>query len=318
MDASALLTVPTLDPSRILRMVAGLRPYRRGGIRLAIEPTDGKVLVHNYGHGGSGITLSWGSAEEAADLVAQLAPTAKVLLERGYRVRVLARDFPPKTTSNIAAAEWFPMSVDVGVGEEDRARFRRMLRRSWDRFEALAADPGYGVTPRPSYEVDGGAAWPAGLPLDALPVRRAVERLPFPGPPRRGHVTTTFLIETPVYLPALLREVLVAGGRLEARTFRGREELKALDEPILVDCLGLGARDLFSDPALVPVRGQLVHLQPEPLPWLLTHADGYVFPRRDAIVLGGTFEEGVDDPTPDPAIGLEILRRHRRFFGLDP
>src|SRR5690242_16083984 len=56
------------DPSRLIRSVAGLRPYRREGFVVRAEALGEKRLVHNYGHGGGGITLSWGSSKLAADL----------------------------------------------------------------------------------------------------------------------------------------------------------------------------------------------------------------------------------------------------------
>ena len=51
-----------VDQSRVVRTVAGLRPYRRSGFVVRAEPLGEKRLVHNYGHGGAGITLSWVSA----------------------------------------------------------------------------------------------------------------------------------------------------------------------------------------------------------------------------------------------------------------
>jgi len=64
------------DPSRLIRSVAGLRPYRRPGFVVRAEALGEKRLVHNYGHGGGGITLSWGSSKLATDrsplLVAEL------------------------------------------------------------------------------------------------------------------------------------------------------------------------------------------------------------------------------------------------------
>src|SRR5207247_7513450 len=51
---------------RIREVKVGLRPFRRSGVRLE---ADGRV-IHNYGHGGSGFTVSWGCAEEVATLCA--------------------------------------------------------------------------------------------------------------------------------------------------------------------------------------------------------------------------------------------------------
>ena len=56
---------------RIIREVVGLRPYRAEGFVVEAERIGPKFLVHNYGHGGAGITLSWGTASLAVDLVRQ-------------------------------------------------------------------------------------------------------------------------------------------------------------------------------------------------------------------------------------------------------
>lgn len=61
--------LPDIGPDDVLRSYAGVRPYREGGIRIEREALRDKVIVHHYGHGGAGITLSWGTAEYAADLV---------------------------------------------------------------------------------------------------------------------------------------------------------------------------------------------------------------------------------------------------------
>ncbi|WP_445284581.1 FAD-dependent oxidoreductase [Streptomyces sp. DSM 118148] len=69
MDLSAIdVTVPEIRADRITRAVGGLRPIREGGVRLEAEEIHGKTVVHNYGHGGAGVTLSWGAAHEAVGL----------------------------------------------------------------------------------------------------------------------------------------------------------------------------------------------------------------------------------------------------------
>src|SRR5690242_20800167 len=57
-----------VDESRVIRTMAGLRPYRRTGFVVRAEQLGEKRLVHNYGHGGGGITLSWGSSKLATEL----------------------------------------------------------------------------------------------------------------------------------------------------------------------------------------------------------------------------------------------------------
>ena len=114
-----------VSPDRVIRTVAGLRPYRPSGFVVRVDKLDGKVLVHNYGHGGAGVSLSWGTAELAVDLATASGAsryavlgcgavglaTARLLQRRGHDVVIYARDLPPNTTSNIAGAEWGVFSV---------------------------------------------------------------------------------------------------------------------------------------------------------------------------------------------------------------
>ena len=67
--ARCVALVPELAGARIRGERIALRPVRRGGPRVAAEPTpDGHRLIHAYGHGGAGMTLSWGCADEVTDL----------------------------------------------------------------------------------------------------------------------------------------------------------------------------------------------------------------------------------------------------------
>jgi hypothetical protein len=68
---------------------------------------------------------------------------------------------------------------------------------------------------------------------------------------------STMLIEPSIYLAALLRDFFIAGGRVVVKEFRSREEIMRLPEPVVFNCTGLGARALFDDQKLSPVRGQL-------------------------------------------------------------
>ena len=61
--------VPTLSVEQVTKSYAGLRPYREGGIRIEAVSLGDRKLIHNYGHGGSGVTLSWGSARRAVALI---------------------------------------------------------------------------------------------------------------------------------------------------------------------------------------------------------------------------------------------------------
>src|SRR5688572_11768732 len=105
-----------VSADRVIRTVAGLRPYRASGFVVRREALGDKALVHNYGHGGAGITLSWGTSKLATDLglpghqgpVAVIGSgvmglsTARLVQEAGFPVTLYAAALPPDTTSNIA------------------------------------------------------------------------------------------------------------------------------------------------------------------------------------------------------------------------
>jgi len=324
----ALLPSPDLSDALVIGAVAGLRPYRRGGVRLELDALpDGRPLVHDYGHGGAGITLAWGCAEVVRDLLRPvLAPPAEVAVlgagiagmtaawvlgEAGYRPTLYAASFSPATTSDIAGGQWAPSLVDLDSSLERRWLFDRILRGSFARY--LAHGARYGVVHRDNYATPGHGGGLARIPAGLLPPPERLERLPFLGPARPGLRFRTLLIEPPIYLPRLLSDLEGAGVRRVRRRFERLDELALLPERAVVNSLGLGARDLFGDPALLPVRGQLVHLAPQALPYLLSH-EGYLFPRRDALVLGGTVEWNVGENAVEAGAAARILERPRAFF----
>lgn len=324
-----LLPSPDFSPARVRGFAAGIRPYRRGAIRIELDELAGRPLVHDYGHGGAGITLARGSAHEVLELLSarRRAPAsvavlgagingltaATVLAEAGYEVSVYADRFTPHTTSDVAGGQFAPSLVATGRDDRERALFQRLVRRSWIEYSQLV-ERGFGVLRRPNYTVGSAGGGLRRLPQDLAPPVQRLERLPFAGSERSGSVYQTFLIEPPRHLARLQADLVARGVPLVERRFGRRAELEQLPGDALVNCLGLGAGALFDDEALVPIRGQLVHLEPQELPYLLSHR-GYLFPRSDVVVLGGSAERGVTDVRPDRARCEGILRLHAEFFG---
>ncbi|HSR00750.1 MAG TPA: FAD-dependent oxidoreductase, partial [Sphingomicrobium sp.] len=125
----------------------------------------------------------------------------------------------------------------------------------------------------------------------------------------------TMYVETGRYLRQMIRDVQVAGGKIEVRRFTQPADIAALPETLVFNCTGLGSRDLFGDAGLHPVRGQLAILEPQPeIRYAITGGPGYMFPRADGILLGGTFEVDQWDAAPDPAEIQRIIAAHKRFF----
>lgn len=317
-----------VDASRVIRTMAGLRPYRASGFVVRAEQLGDKRLVHNYGHGGGGVTLSWGSAKLATELglpghsgpVAVLGSgvmglsTARLVQEAGLPVTIYAAALPPDTTSNIAGGQFHPYAVfrEDSVTPEFKAQFTRALDYSWRRFQIMVGDD-YGIRWLPTYVEDD--APEAQLLPDFPPVNRRLSKGEHPFPLDAVVRYDTLYIETGRYLRQTLRDVQIAGGKVEVRKFATPGELAALPESLIFNCTGLGSRELFGDADLRPARGQLAILEPQPeVRYAFTGSPGYMFPRADGIVLGGTFELDQWDTTPDPEAIARILRSHKRFF----
>jgi len=347
-DAQRHFAPVKVSRDRVIREVVGLRPYRAEGFVVAAQRAGNKFLIHNYGHGGGGMTLSWGTASLAMDLAREALISVPLsrqrvdrssnrlfavlgcgvsglstarLLQRNFNggVTIYAKDLPPNTTSNISGAHWSPTTVfnpdSISTGFTEQ--FRRACRISNRAFQLLVGND-YGVRwletfmfyrnePDPSDELPGGNDL-----YPAIEIHRDAEHyfgFPF------VKQFSTMLIEPSIYLSALLRDFYIAGGRVIVKDFQSREEIMRLPEPFVFNCTGLGARALFNDQKLGPVRGQLEVLIPQPEVDYCYLSRGYMFPRRDGIILGGTFDH--DDwslePRSDQAKGIldthaEIMR----------
>ena len=322
-DARAIAPVK-VSRDRVIREVVGLRPFRAEGFVVAVERAGNKQIIHNYGHGGAGITLSWGTASLAMDLVslpgasttgslrqqsaAATTPrfavlgcgvngltTARMLQRRfGAAVTIYAKALPPDTTSNIAGGFWSPTSAfePEAVSSKFTEQFRLACRISNRAFQLLAGTE-YGVRWIDTFELIQNEA---NLTRELVGGNDLYPNQQVHRDPDRyfGYKFvrqySTMLIEPSIYLSALLRDFYIAGGRVVVKDFRHREEIMRLPERVIFNCTGLGARALFNDQKLEPVRGQLEVLLPQPEIDYCYLSSGYMFPRRDGIILGGTFD----------------------------
>jgi D-amino-acid oxidase len=113
----------------------------------------------------------------------------------------------------------------------------------------------------------------------------------------------------------MLDEFRINGGRIVVREIPDRAALQALPEKLVFNCTGLGAKTLFDDDELTPVKGQLTILLPQPeVQYAMIGGDLYMFPRSDGIVLGGTHEEGVWSLEPDFEAKARVLAGHKAVF----
>ena len=314
--------------NRLIRTAVGLRPYRASGFVVRAEPLGEKRLVHNYGHGGAGITLSWGSSRLAAALglqghegpVAVIGAgvmglsTARLVQEAGFPLTLYAAALPPETTSNVAGGQFHPFGHfrEEAVTPEWREQFRSAADYSWRRFQIMVGDD-YGVRWLPTYVEASGPEWP--LSDTFPPVNRIVPAAEHPFAMESIVRYDTLYVETGRYLRQMMRDVLEAGGRFEVRSFAAPADIVRLKERLVFNCTGLGARALFGDEDLRPARGQLAILLPQPeVRYAFTGSAGYMFPRPDGIILGGTFQLDNWSLDPDPRTTARILASHKALF----
>jgi len=317
-----------VDASRIIRNVVGLRPYRASGFVVREERVGETRVVHNYGHGGAGITLSWGSSRLAVDLglqghtgpVAVIGAgimgltTARLVQETGLPVTVYTAALPPETTSNIAGGQWHPFGHfrEGAVTQEWRRQYLAAADYSWRRFQLMVGED-YGVRWLPTYTQ---RATPEARLLPTFPpINRVLGPHEHPFPVEHLVRYDTLYVETGRFLRQLIRDIQIAGGRIEQRRFASPADIAALPERLVFNCTGLGARDLFGDVELRPARGQLAILLPQPeIRYAFSGEAGYMFPRADGIILGGTFQLDHWETEPDPATTDQIIAAHRDLF----
>lgn len=342
-SASPPLDLPRLTAStdRITSITVCTRPFRAAGPRIEVERIGATTVVHNYGHGGSGWSLSWGSGAVATRLALEsgerdiavigcgaLGLTSALLLQRaGARVVIYAKELPPNVRSSLATGVWSPDSricLADGATPAFRTLWERMARDSYQTYQTLLGLPGDPVEFFDNYFVSdaSGAGHPRGAADDGRPPFARLQRellgdqltepaVFAPGSHAFGdrtlRRTSQLMFNIPAYARLLVADFLADGGRIEIAEFHSPSELTRLREKTLVNATGYGARALFQDPSVTPVRGQLAHLIPQPdVHYGLVYRDVAFVPRRDGLVFqalgdGDYYGFGDEGTTPDRA-----------------
>ncbi len=324
-----------VSESRVIRDIAGLRPYRASGFVVRYERLGTKDIVHNYGHGGAGISLSWGSSRLAREKAMSLnhrecavlgcgiigLTTAVLMQKKGYKVTIYAKDIPPETTSNDGAGRWSPSACfkKDQISPEFYQDFLRATRISYDYFQNYLGDA-YGVEFIDDYILSNSPIKLSQTDYDlsySFRNQQELSRNEQPFDKRYCLVQTTLKVDTMMFLPALMRDFRKAGGDIVVREFSDLSELEQLNEPLIMNCTGLGSHELFGDMELIPVKGQLVALLPQQEVNYISKVldEGlYMIPRSDGIILGGTWEYNDWSLTPDPAQTRRILNGNEKLF----
>lgn len=371
---SSFESAPPLAPirartDRIFDIAVCLRPFRPAGPRVETERLGDVLVVHNYGHGGSGWSLSWGSSARAVRLAMQASPaevavigcgalglTSAILAQRaGARVTIYARDQLTETTSARATGEWTPdsrIALVNAAAPDFAAVWEEMARASFKRHRDYLGLPGTpvewidqyavsGGTPRASQSGDTGATSGAttGGNTGSGATQPVVEfasyarsirdltprwrRVPADATPfkatsvARGEIMVFNISD---YGHTLMNDFFIAGGQFRRADFRTPGQIAALGKKVVINCTGYGARALWKDDTLVPVRGQIARLIPQPeVRYGLVYRGVLTVPRRDGMVVQSFAAgemQGWDDTNeaPDRAEAEQAVRTLAELF----
>ncbi len=326
---------PRVSMDAVIRVIVGHRPYRATGFRVEREQFGNKMVVHNYGHGGGGLSLGWGSSGLAVREVAHMPPgkvavigsgimglcSARLLQDMGWDVTIYTRDVYRHTTSTVAAGQWGPFSTHSGSQVDERflQRLDWAARVSHHAYTNLTGAK-YGVRWMETYYL---SDHPPGqfsrTTFDDLFVYQG-ELGPGQHPfgQRYASRIVTMQIDPGTLLRQLIADFQRAGGQVNIRDFASLDDVLSLSEEVIFNCTGLGAAALFGDEELVPVKGHLVYLPPDPAVDYMTVGGGngmlHMFPRSDVLLLGGLFRRGDGSKNVEPEVTERIVREHAKLF----
>jgi D-amino-acid oxidase len=343
------------DASRLFNITCCTRPFRAAGPRIEAERLGDKIIIHNYGHGGSGWSLSWGSANVAITKAQEslqgkpdlavigcgaIGLTSAITAQRaGLRVTLYAKERPPFVRSSRATGTWTPdsrIALASAVAPTFGDLWETMARRSLAIHESYLGTPGTPVEWQDAYQLHDRETVSQPEPPesathhifaqfhnrihDDLPRWKEIDPALTPFPTAGVSRGTQLVFNIADYSRQLLNEFLTAGGQIETREFHSPGDLATLMQTVVLNCTGYAARQLFADESLVPIRGQIGWLVPQPeLRYNLYYQDLIFVSRRDGIAvqtnpLGDDTGWNDDNEQPDRATTEDGLHRLQALY----
>ncbi len=291
------------DLDRIFRITVCLRPFRAAGPRFDVEKVGDKTVVMNYGHGGSGWSLSWGSADFVVRKAMEARPgqreiaiigagalglTAALTAQRmGYNVTIYAKERPPYVRSARATGSWTPdsrVALTSVAPPTFAADWEAMARISFSMYQSYLGTTGSPIEWTDRYNLSDNPPPAQNSPrvnaaeetetrhdfihlnsciADLTPRSQAMPAGSTPFPTKYVRRSTSLSFNVAGYSKQLMQEFQIAGGRIETREFNTPTDFRTLPQSLIVCCTGYGSRALWSDESIVPVRGQIAWLVPQ-------------------------------------------------------
>ena len=226
---------------------------------------------------------------------------ARALQLTGYDVHIVTRELPLSTTSVAAGAVWSSSSLE--------GRSRDWAAATLAHFLHLTDEPKSGVTLQRMREVYAEKV-PDPWYREHLPFFQRLSKHELRGGLIDGYLMDVPMVAPPIYLQRLYDQFLAAGGKVETRTVETLDEL-AGEAPLLVNCTGVGAREVARDEAVYPLRGQTMLLDAAGIRvgYMDNTAIDHIFPRADGVLIGGVKVKGDWNRQLDPQISDRILKR---------
>lgn len=237
--------------------------------------------------------------------ISGLSTTYK-LLEAGHQVSVIAKEFSPNTTSNKAAAFWFPYHIRNDI------RGQEWCKKSYSFFKEKSTDSSTGISMATIIKASkkgivDETGWLDYMPESSFSILKENE---LPIGYDKGYKAAVPLIETQFFLPWLMEQLQVKGANIIQQEVTSLKELENKFD-LIINCSALGARQLCNDENIISVRGQVVLLEPGFPDYIFidNQTPSYIVPRKDATIVGGTYEEGIYEAITEEASLNEILQK---------
>ncbi|MDE1178327.1 MAG: FAD-dependent oxidoreductase [Edaphobacter sp.] len=283
-------------------------------VRKALEAANGRRELAVIGCGALGLT---------AAITAQRA---------GFKVTIYAKERPPYVRSSRATGSWTPdsrIALTSAASSNFAVEWESMARTSFSMYQSYLGMPGNPVEWTDRYTLSSGEGnegphhrdvhdWAhyGDRIADLTPRGQVLPEGSHPFPAKHVERSESLTFNVADYSRQLMNDFMIAGGKIETREFHSPQDMKSLPQPVIINCPGYGARRLWSDESIVPVRGQIGWLIPQEGVHYGIQARGlYVLARRDGIVVqpGMSEDEGWGDTNEQPdraaaVAGVEMLQ----------
>ncbi|KAI8876039.1 nucleotide-binding domain-containing protein [Backusella circina FSU 941] len=246
--------------------------------------------------------------------------TALLLQKEGYNVTIVANHFPGDKdinyTSPLAGARWKTVApnTDSRLQRYDAVSFKFF----WELAKSKAADAGIMIVPGYEYFDEANEDQKNPWWKSVVPSFQYLQKEELPEGISFGYYFTTVLISPGKYLSWLQTQFLNLGGKRCVQNVESITDVTTDDVDIVVNCTGLGAKNLVGDQKVSPTRGQNIVVRAQHIRKTVSiikkDSYTYIIPRSDGtVILGTSKQENSSDPKVNYALTKDIIDRAYKY-----